>query len=456
MKTPHNKGSAAAGIMRIMDRVSHFYKTKMQSPTRPEHMYNKVIIFLSTAGFANQRETTAEAAWVITDPLGAVIKTVTQGDLAQLQPAPEEEVLVIVPAHEILLTQTALPRLNPYRLQQALPYALEEQVLDELELLHFAPGPYQGQLKATGQSENTPHLPVAIVKKNLMQQWLDLLQKNGIQPSHIIPVIFALPYHKNQWQLLITPSYATVRTGLYSGFSTELQNIETLLALKLEETESQPEKLIIYHDKNQDFYFNAITINTEKIGLNAAEKLALAASALAKCPYLNLMQAPYATARKLKVPEKNKKAWQLAATAFVFWLGLLFCSNLGSWLILAYEHHHLQNLMQKTYQAHFAQAPALNPQEKLTAKLKKMLAQHDRFRFFQWLGYLAHATSTVRIQSLNFQNNQLSIELIAPSFSSLDELVLSLKSDGVEVVQQNATLLGSQIKAVLLITGKAT
>jgi len=390
-----------------------------------------------------------KADWLISDSEGLLLETVTDGDLSQFQPTDQDEILVIVPAAEVLLTEAALPSLSPYRLRQALPYALEEQVLDELEHLHFAPGPYQ-----TAQGS----LPVAIIKKTRLEQWLDHLQHYGIRPDKLIPAVFTLPYQENQWQLLIRNGSATVRTGFYTGFSSELQNVETLLALKQQEEKQAPEKLIIYDDINQSpFAFSSLTIPTDKITLTREQTFALAASALHQGTFLNLLQGAYASKRKLRIPEKNKRAWRFAFYAFSFWLGLLFLSKLGSWLILSFEHHHLQNSITKTYQAYYPQATLmLDPQTKLASKLKKELAQSEKNRLFQWLGYLAKTASSIHIQSLNYQNNQLNLEVTASSFATLDDFILSLKAQGIEVKQQNTIMASNQVKAVLSIEGKST
>jgi len=74
--------------------------------------------------------------------------------------AADKEIIVIVPAEDVLLTQVKMPKLTRHRLRQALPYALEEQVLGEVTDLHFAMGPYQ--------PDET--VPVAIIDKQKIEK----------------------------------------------------------------------------------------------------------------------------------------------------------------------------------------------------------------------------------------------------------------------------------------------
>jgi|GEM_PF-1062327 len=394
----------------------------------------------------------SKADWLIMDSQGRSEFT-RQAVLSTLQPLETDEIQIIIPSSEVLFTQAQLPRLKAYRLQQALPFALEEQVLDEVNNLHFVAGPYPAQQTST---DDTPQpLPVAVVKKQLMNTWLAHLQEAGIQPDAILPDIFLLPYVENQWQLHLSKNQASLRTGLYSGFSINVQSLATLLALKLEEAPQKPEKLVIFQDKNASYDLKSLGLPLEVQKISAEQWLNQGAANLHQYPFLNLLQTPYLSARKMKIPEKNKKAWRLAAYALALWLGIIFLGKFGSWAILSYEHQHLQNLITKTHQTHFPGTPApLDPRTKMEAKLKKTLTQSEKGLLFQWLGHLTKASSAVRIQSLHFQNNQLSLDLTASSFNSLDNFILSLKEKGLEVKQQNASLVGHQVKAVITIIGK--
>ncbi len=432
-------------LIKLGKQLQQFYTGQFQVPPESSPMHNKIMISLSDG---TKGEPGPRAAWLVRDTEGKVLEAVQDGDLSELRPAQGDELQVVVHSQAILLAEAVLPSLSAYRLQQALPYALEEQVLDELDLLHFAPGPRD---KSQGKT------PVAIVKKTLVNDWLQFFQDKGLRPDQLVPAVFTLPYQENLWQVLIEGNTATVRMGLYAGFSSELENLETLLSLKLQEVVNKPEKLLVYCDKKSSFTFSTLKLPVETLTLTPEQKLMLAAETLNQFPPLNLLQGAFASKRKLWIAEKNKRAFRLGAYALSIWLGLILLSHLGSLLILSFERHHLRSQIAEIYQRHFPNTETpLDPRGRLEVKLKKALAQSEKNRLFQWLGYLAKSTASVRIQSFSFQNQQLSLELLAASFASLDEFILSLKAQGVEVKQQNAALAGgNQVKAVLLIEGRA-
>ena len=69
---------------------------------------------------------------------------------------------VLVPGTDVLLAEPELPAKAGAKLQQIVPYALEEQLAEDIDDLHFAIG------KRAGDSSTTP---VAVVALSLMDEW---------------------------------------------------------------------------------------------------------------------------------------------------------------------------------------------------------------------------------------------------------------------------------------------
>ena len=84
-----------------------------------------------------------QASWVTVNSSNHIVQTVMQGNLYDIPASENNDIIVIVPAQDILLTAAQLPKLNASRLQQALPFALEEHLIDDVSQLHFAIGEYQ-------------------------------------------------------------------------------------------------------------------------------------------------------------------------------------------------------------------------------------------------------------------------------------------------------------------------
>src|SRR5258707_6215766 len=83
-------------------------------------------------------------------------------------------VCVLVPGADVLLAEPEVPVKAGAKLQQLLPYALEEQLADDIDDLHFAVG------KRAGDSARAP---VGVVARALLDESLATLRAGRIGPQ---------------------------------------------------------------------------------------------------------------------------------------------------------------------------------------------------------------------------------------------------------------------------------
>lgn len=120
----------------------------------------------------------AAANWIAVDGNGTRISAPVTGPLAEAtKDVGNREVIVLVPAAMVLSMTADIPVKRGPKLLSALPFALEEQVADDVEDLHFAAGV---------RGENGL-LPVAVVSHALMLDWLGRLEDANITPARVIP-----------------------------------------------------------------------------------------------------------------------------------------------------------------------------------------------------------------------------------------------------------------------------
>jgi len=133
------------------------------------------------------------ASWIAVDDNGTRRSPPVTGPLPEAaRDVRDRSVIVLVPAGETATLTVNLPAKGA-RLRAALPFALEEQVADEVENLHFA----AGQRFASG------NLPVAVVAHKKMHEWLMRLQEAGIRPARIVPENHGLAFVPNTLSLLV-------------------------------------------------------------------------------------------------------------------------------------------------------------------------------------------------------------------------------------------------------------
>ncbi len=112
--------------------------------------------------------------WVLVDSNGTRRSGVSSGALEQAAiEVGDHAVIVLVPAEDILLTSVHIPARSTAKIRTALPFALEENLADDVEDLHFA----------IGDRQDNNRLPVAVVAREKMSRWLERLNEVGIVPE---------------------------------------------------------------------------------------------------------------------------------------------------------------------------------------------------------------------------------------------------------------------------------
>src|SRR5512137_658002 len=130
------------------------------------------------------------ATWLIASAGGAPLAATQSGPLADAAAAAAgRRLCVLVPGSDVLLAEPELPAKSGIRLQQLVPYALEEQLADNIDELHFALG------RRAADSNRTP---VAVVAHELMNAWLAELRAAGLEPDCLYADSELLPANPGQ------------------------------------------------------------------------------------------------------------------------------------------------------------------------------------------------------------------------------------------------------------------
>ncbi len=139
-----------------------------------------------------------------------------------LQQIGTRRLVVLVPSADVRLTQVMLPAKQAAKVLQAAPYALEDQLADDVDTLHFALGARQ----ADGS------WPVAVTSHERMRGWLQVFEPYGRRPDAIIPDTLALPVPDEQrFSMLVDEGEMLVRTGLDGGFVCAPEDLDLCLQL---------------------------------------------------------------------------------------------------------------------------------------------------------------------------------------------------------------------------------
>src|SRR3974390_2430444 len=131
-----------------------------------------------------------ETEWLTLDDAGAPTPARQRGSLPLAAAAwPSGRVVVLAPATQILLAEPELPPGSGAKLAKAVPFALEEQLTEDVDQMSFAIGRRRGSGGGT---------PVAAVSRSVLQGWVSELEAAGLNPQAIYADISLMPENPSQ------------------------------------------------------------------------------------------------------------------------------------------------------------------------------------------------------------------------------------------------------------------
>lgn len=370
--------------------------------------------------------------WAYPDATEADQLASGSGSLEQL-PATNRPMVALASMADVNLLKARIPPLSRQRAVRAVPFALEDQLVEDVDDLHFC----LGQRNAEGE------LAVAVVALERMQAWLQAFEEAGLEVEQIYPEVLALPYTPGAWTLLIENDEFMLRTGLQEGFGGELDNLSVLLESALQDAEDdRPLRLIVYSDQEElDFEVPASLPVEQHVEPDATSLLA---RHLRVQDAIGLRIGAYSRRSGWSM---HWQRWRVAAILLVLWV----LADTGSLVLkrwqLAQQLERVEAAMVQTYRQAFpdgGQLSMYNPRQQMESRLAALRRGGSDSGFLHLLqiaGPLLASESTVQIISLTYRNNGLDLELSASSLQGIDQIKQKLDSApglGVEVVSARA------------------
>src|SRR5471030_311983 len=121
-----------------------------------------------------------ETEWLTIDDSGESETTRQRGSLTLAAAVSRSgKVIALAPATQIVLAEPELPPGSGVKLARAVPFALEEQVNEDIDQLSFA----------VGKRRSSGGTAVAAVSRSVLSGWVTDLSAAGLQPLAIYPDI---------------------------------------------------------------------------------------------------------------------------------------------------------------------------------------------------------------------------------------------------------------------------
>jgi len=388
--------------------------------------------------------------WLIWSPAQAeLIASGTLKDLSEIgeltDHARSREVVCFAPGTDVLLTSVQLPKSALRMLAQVVPNSLEDELAQDISELHFAWPPVK-------KSADSVEVPVAVVAHEAMQQWLQALDDANINCDEIFPDVFMLPAAEEgaapapdqsadqsadqspdqgadqglhpSLASSLAPSLAltlgdtvVVRTGPYSGFSTDASLLEVMA---------------------QDLNLQRVEETDIEVPLSI---VAQAYNSYSQPARINLRQHQYRSQRKKRKGQKTAASFKPAAIAASVLFVVAYATQVFEYVQLGQQSDQLEQAIVETYKEAF-------PNEKRIVNVRAQLNQHmdslglegsekaSMLALMSELESAFKANRDVRLQLLRYEADTLKMQVKANSFASLENFRKVANQSGTITVEQ--------------------
>jgi len=344
------------------------------------------------------------------------------GTLRQRFPA--EKMRALVPPGAVTLYRVAIPVRRAAAVRAALPFALEDQVSQELEELHFVAGPRRADER----------FAAAVVEHRAMQAWQALFLEHGWRLEAMSPLSAAHAEQPDPGVVRIQaspwpgrPPEVIVTAADQEPVFLELSLLPFWLRRRLAERGDQGQGLELLGVPAEQLDLPETADLTVLESDPKALQLAVLRKLVAQKPDLNLLCGPYAVGMATP-PWKRMRPTLVAAGAL---LGLLLIQLAAEWMILANERDRLYLAIDRQFDTALPNSRRVDP----VAQFRQALEGGGAATRIQGMGPLlydvlaiARAGDKARIRQFRATATEVEVELYLPSFAELEAIRGNLAS----------------------------
>ncbi len=348
--------------------------------------------------------------------------------------------LIAVGSNVITLTRVQVPAGASKRARAAVPFALEEQLADDVEDLHFSIGP--------AGSDN--HFPVAVIARNVMQKLVDDLEEAGIKPLQIIPDVMFLPQgDTDEWQVLQTDNHVLIRQGSFAGMWCPSSSAEIILQRLLREAGVDgPAQIAFYMTPGQ--FLPDVSTLVEQVEVNNSSEALLRGL---KAHHINLLQGEFNQSKEL---DKLWKPWRVPAALAAGLLVLSVGANVLENGRLQEQENAQRAEMESLLKDTFPDVKRVrDPIARMRSELRKLKSGDAEGKLLTLVAALSEAVKaapSATMNSVNFRNGRADVDMKTDSLQSLDKIKQALDATkGVKASIKSANQRDGSVHGRLLI-----
>jgi general secretion pathway protein L len=398
-----------------------------------------------------------ETEWLILDEAGAPTPTRQRGSLSLAAAVWRSgRVVVLAPAAQILLAEPELPPGGGAKLARAVPFALEEQLTEDVDQLSFA----IGHRRLSGGT------PVAVVSRSVLQGWIADLSAAGLEPAAIYPDISLMPENPGQTVLWLENDRLAVRRPGAIPFAVELAPVREALVvagvigdpLQTSEESKPKESAILYVTRDdwarvqEDFEGLLEDFASLKVQLLSDGPLPWLARGMNTADAVNLLQGEFS-----RTPDYGERwhRWRLAAALAAALLVVHVAAQALQIRQAKHESAALDSQISQVFSSAMPGNASADPRRQMQSKLDRIRKSGAGPQYFlrtlQTLSGALAATPKTSISALSYRENALDMTVNAPSLAELSQLTQFVGKEGLAADIQSSNPVATGVEAHLHI-----
>ena len=349
-------------------------------------------------------------------------------------------ICVLVPTSDVLLKWVELPAKAGRKALAAIPFILEEEISGDISQQFFALGPKEGNKQA-----------VAVVNKQKLQSWLNMIEDAGLTCDQIIPDVIALPLvDKNAWSILELGQQMLVRKDDWAGLQGERDWLIQAINHHARQYAKQNKQALLVNDYSSTNLTDIENLDVSVMPLELPMKVLAQGVKLTE---FNLLQGEYKINNKVS---GQWKKWRLAAVLAVVALFTTLIDKSLEQSRLSNQLATLKTQVGNEYKRAFPNAGAYRDLRTTMARQMKALEQGSGgASMLIMLSQLrpAFEESKVKPQTMRFDSSraELRIQVVAINFEALDQFKRQAEAQGFTVEQGSINQKDNQVIGSLSI-----
>lgn len=383
--------------------------------------------------------------WALLSPKGIVIDKGENELLSNLVKKIDQKgtkIRVLLATADINIREVTVPKnISKAMVQKIVPTLLEDELLSNVETIHFS-----------ALKKSADKVTVALVSKEKLSEWQQVLSSLGITPQAISPLCLFLNTPDAACGIWLRNNLAVVKVDEGVGFVFEPENLPMLLQAYYEKQQKNPHSILFLNSNDELASKINFAAYPELMALQEKQAVGVWQAVDVEQKNINLLpEIETFGFQKLNI----KKLFYHALGIMLFAFILSLCLEIWTIVKLGKKNEELTAEIQTVYKQLYPHATeVVSPQLRIQGEIKS-LTNAKTGSFYELLftaGDSLQQNPNILLQSLNFKNEKLSLTIETNTYPEIEKLIAQLKKTSLMVKQESTEQQDKKYKATISLT----